>query len=97
MGQGEGAAGDGAEAGARLGRSIRIYKSSRMPRKNGCRTFPSGDFARCSISASSFGSTHIPLYATRFANGCVFRTSGVSRFRKSAAETLSKPWSTLSA
>ena len=31
------------------------------PLKNGCRTFPSADFARYSISASSFGSTQMPL------------------------------------
>src|ERR1700757_5108320 len=35
-------------------------RSSRMPLKNGCRTLPSADFARYSISASKDGSTQIP-------------------------------------
>src|ERR1700704_2832908 len=39
------------------------HRSSRRPLKNGCRTFPSADFARYSISASSSGSTQIPLCA----------------------------------
>ena len=51
-------------------------RSSRRPRKIGCRTFPSADFARYSISASSFGSTQMPLCATRFLKACVFRTNG---------------------
>jgi hypothetical protein len=43
-------------------RSDRIHhKSSRRPRKNGCRTFPSADFARYSISARNLGSTQMPL------------------------------------
>ena len=33
------------------------HRSSRMPLKNGCRTLPSADFARYSISASNDGST----------------------------------------
>jgi hypothetical protein len=52
---------------------------------------PSADFARYSISARSFGSTQMPLCAIHFAKACVFRTKGVSRFCKSAADTLSKP------
>src|SRR3954467_11135110 len=36
-------------------------RSSRSPLKNGCRTLPSADFARYSISASSSGSTQMPL------------------------------------
>jgi hypothetical protein len=47
-----------------------------QPLKNGCRTFPSADFARYSISARSFGSTQMPLCPIRRANACVFRTSG---------------------
>jgi hypothetical protein len=43
------------------------HKSSRNPLKNGWRTFPSTDFARYSISASSFGSTQMPLCAIRLA------------------------------
>ena len=45
------------------------YRSSRRALKNGCRTFPSADFARYSISASSFGSTQMPLWAMRLAYG----------------------------
>ena len=45
----------------RPGRSIERdelrYRSSRMPLKNGCRTLPSADLARYSISAESDGST----------------------------------------
>jgi hypothetical protein len=44
-----------------------IYRSSRNPLKNGCLSFPSADFARYSISASSFGSTQMPLWAIRLA------------------------------
>jgi hypothetical protein len=33
----------------------------------------------------------------RLASACVFRTNGVRRFFRSAAETVSKPWSTLPA
>lgn len=47
------------------------HRSSRRPRWNGCRTFPSADFARYSVSASSFGSTQMPLCAIRFVYGCV--------------------------
>src|SRR4051794_16596661 len=36
------------------------HRSSLMPLKNGCRTFPSADFARYSISASNDGSTQVP-------------------------------------
>ena|ERR1700722_14355667 len=43
------------------------HRSSRKPLKNGCRTFPSADFALYSISANSFGSTQMPLWAIRFA------------------------------
>src|SRR5581483_7798906 len=73
------------------------HKSSRRPRKKGWRTFPSADFARYSISARSLGSTQMPLCAMRVAYGCVLRISGFSLFCKSAAEALSKPWSTLPA
>jgi len=46
---------------------VSIYhRSSRNPLKNGCRTFPSADFARYSISANSFGSTQMPRCAMRF-------------------------------
>src|ERR1700709_471491 len=62
-----------------------------MPRKNGGPAFPSADFARYSISASSFGSTQMPLCATRFLKACVFRTNGSRRFRRSAAGRSSKP------
>jgi hypothetical protein len=41
------------------------HRSSRRPLKNGWRTFPSADLARYSISASSFGSTQMPLCAIR--------------------------------
>jgi hypothetical protein len=41
------------------------HRSSRRPRKKGWRTFPSADFARYSISASSLGSTQMPLCAMR--------------------------------
>jgi hypothetical protein len=34
------------------------HRSSRRPLKKGCRTLPSADFARYSISARCFGSTH---------------------------------------
>jgi hypothetical protein len=34
-----------------------------MPLKTGCRTFPSADFARYSISASREGSTHYAAQA----------------------------------
>jgi hypothetical protein len=37
--------------------------SSRRPRKKGCRTFPSLDLARYSISARSCGSTQMPRWA----------------------------------
>jgi hypothetical protein len=67
------------------------HKSSRTPLKNGWRTFPSADLARYSISASSFGSTQMPLWAIRFEYGCVFLISGFSRFCRSAAVTLSNP------
>jgi hypothetical protein len=73
------------------------HKSSRSPLKNGCRTFPSADFARYSISASSSGSTQIALCAIFFAKGWVLRISGVRRLRRSATDILSKPWSTLPA
>jgi hypothetical protein len=36
------------------------HRSSRMPLKNGCRTLPSADLARYSISASNDGSTQMP-------------------------------------
>jgi hypothetical protein len=39
------------------------HRSSRMPLKNGCRTFPSADFARYSISASNDGSAQTPRCA----------------------------------
>jgi hypothetical protein len=39
--------------------------SSRRPRKKGCRTFPSADVARYSISARSCGSNHEGLSRTR--------------------------------
>lgn len=73
------------------------HRSSRRPRKNRCLTFPSADFARYSISASSFGSTQMRLCTIRFVYGCVFRISGFSLFWRSAADVLSKPWSTLPA
>src|SRR6478735_4291637 len=73
------------------------HKSSRKPLKKGCRTLPSADFARYSISASSSGSTQMPLCAMRLVYGWVFRISGVRRLRRSAADALSKPWSTLPA
>jgi uncharacterized LabA/DUF88 family protein len=41
------------------------HRSSRSPLKNGCRTLPSADFARYSISASSSGSTQMPRWAMR--------------------------------
>src|SRR2546423_9633327 len=41
-------------------------RSSRMPLKTGCRTLPSADFSRYSISASNSGSTHIPRCAIFF-------------------------------
>jgi hypothetical protein len=47
------------------------HRSSRRPLKNGCRTFPSTDFARYSISASNDGSTHMPR--------CSAITSGKAR------------------
>jgi hypothetical protein len=74
--------------------AIECIHHFRRPRKNGCRTFPLADFARYSISASSFGSTQMPLCAIRFLYGCIFRISGFSIFWRSAAEVLSKPWST---
>src|SRR3954454_2869836 len=43
------------------------HRSSRRPLKNGCRTLPSADFALYSISASSSGSTQMPLCAIFFA------------------------------
>jgi hypothetical protein len=43
------------------------HRSSRNPRKKGCRTLPSEDLARYSISASSFGSTQMALCAILFA------------------------------
>jgi len=39
------------------------------------------------ISARSFGSTQMPLWAVRLAQGCVSRINGFNRFCKSAAET----------
>ncbi|SFV19474.1 Aldo/keto reductase family protein [Bradyrhizobium arachidis] len=45
----------------------RNQRSSRIPLKKGCRTLPSADLARYSISASNFGSTQMPLCAIRFA------------------------------
>ena len=41
------------------------HRSSRRPLKNGWRTLPSADLARYSISASSSGSTQMPLCAIR--------------------------------
>jgi hypothetical protein len=67
------------------------YRSSRRPLKKGCRTLPSSDLARYSISAFSCGSTQMPLCAMRLVYGCVLRTSGVNRLRKSVADFLSKP------
>jgi hypothetical protein len=43
-----------------------VHKSSRKPLKNGCRTFPSADLARYSISARSCGSTQWALCAIFF-------------------------------
>jgi hypothetical protein len=37
------------------------HRSSRRPLNNGCRTLPSADLARYSISASNSGSTQMPL------------------------------------
>ncbi|MGY3464448.1 hypothetical protein ACVWWR_004290 [Bradyrhizobium sp. LM3.2] len=61
-----------------------MHPSQVLPQapKNGCRTFPSPDFARYSISASSFGSTQVPLCAILFVYGWVFRISGFSLFRR---------------
>jgi len=44
--------------------------SPRRPLKNGCRTFPSADFARYSISASSSGSTRC---------GCAYTSTFIER------------------
>jgi hypothetical protein len=52
----------------------------RMPHLALCR------FGGYSISASSLGSTHMPLCAIRFASGWVLRISGVRRFCRWAAE-----------
>jgi hypothetical protein len=41
-------------------RNVTYSRSSRRPLKNGCRTLPSADFARYSISASNEGSTQMP-------------------------------------
>src|SRR3954447_20083195 len=41
------------------------HRSSRSPLKTGCRTLPSADLARYSISASSSGSTQTPRCAMR--------------------------------
>ena len=40
------------------------HKSCRMPLKNGGRSLPSADFALYSISATSDGSTQMPLCAS---------------------------------
>jgi hypothetical protein len=52
-----------------------------MHLKTGCRTLPSADFARYSVTASSLGATHLPRWAIVLVQGCVFRTSGVRRAR----------------
>src|SRR5438105_98185 len=67
------------------------YRSSRRPLKNGCRTFPSADFARYSISASNDGSTQIPRCAIFLAYGCVLRMSGLRRTCRSFADAVSNP------
>jgi hypothetical protein len=54
-----------------------------------------GGLGPYSTSASSSGSTQMPLCAMRFAYGCVLRLRGVSRLRNSAADVLLKPCSTL--
>lgn len=41
------------------------HMSSRTPLKNGCRTLPSADFVRYSISAFNSDSTQMPLCAIR--------------------------------
>ncbi len=53
-----------------------IAKSGRHPSQvlpqsleEGCRTLPSADFARYSISVRSFGSTQIPLCKMRLVEG----------------------------
>jgi hypothetical protein len=91
------AGGDNAAASRSSGESPTDHRFSRKPLKKGCRTLPSADMARYSISANNFGSTQMSLWPTRFAQGCVFRISGFSRVCRSAAEALSTPWSTLPA
>ncbi len=65
---------------------VPIYKSSRGPLKTGCRTLPSADFARYSISASSSGSTQMPRCAIFLAKGWFFRISGFRRARNSFSD-----------
>jgi hypothetical protein len=78
LGQGEEATGGGAEAGARLGRlrpGLQILADAPEER---VANLSLSRFRAVLISASSFGSTQMPLCATRFLKACVFRTNGSS-------------------
>ena len=61
------AGGDNAAASRSSGEAPTDHRFSRKPLKKGCRTLPSADMARYSISANNFGSTQMPLWPTRFA------------------------------